>query len=251
MIGRMLCRELYQGGCDQSVEPPGWLHPEHWRTPPGDRPVSPTLRDDLSTHLLRMLATSSAPDVRQAVLTASRTPDDLIDELLSDGDEHVYATAVGRTGSAEALLRAARDRRWWIRVAVASNPRCPHEVLDMLSNDPVHDVRNHVVINPAAPDRLIDAAVGDPYEHVRGWALSRTRNLEIILRAARSNADDRRWVANNPHCPPETLARLAGDGDAQVRGGVAQNRSCPQHLNRQLQADPDNYVSNLARIMSR
>jgi hypothetical protein len=107
----------------------------------------------------------------------------------------------------------------------------------MLSRDPEHDVRNYVVTNPAAPDRLIDAAVGDRHEHVRGWALSRTRNLEIIQRAARSNADDRRWVANNPHCPPETLARLAGDPDAQVRGGVAQNRACPEHLNRQLQTD--------------
>src|SRR5262245_36989343 len=97
ILDRVLCQDLYDGGCDRPVEPPGWLHAEHWRTPPGERPVWPRLRADLAERLLRVLATSSTPDVRQAVLNTAQIPDDLVDGLLADGDEHVYATAVGRT----------------------------------------------------------------------------------------------------------------------------------------------------------
>lgn len=246
----MRCEDLYVAGCDQPVEGPGWLHPEHWASPPSERPTEPALRVDVPERVIRMLAGSSESSVRAAVAAASQTPDDVVDQLLADRNMNVFCVALRRTGSAEELRRAAGDPRWHIRRDVAMNPRCPQGVLERLSHDTDDNVRNRVVCNPATPDRLVDAAVGDPDPHVRWWALRCTRNAAIIQEAADSTDSDRQWVASNPNCPPEVLARLAVDPFRLVRGGVAQNDACPENMNRLLQADPDMYVANLARIMS-
>ncbi|WP_412542386.1 hypothetical protein R8Z50_07745 [Longispora sp. K20-0274] len=233
----MLCREVYQGGCDRPIEGPGWLHPEHWPVLPDDRPILPSLRHDVPDHLIRTLVRSPEPYVRRAVITAPQTADDVVDALLDDPREDVRTTALHTTRSADTLRSAAGDPR--LRFAVACNPHCPPDVLERLSRDNDPDVRNRVVINPATPDHLIDAATRDRHLFVRWWALRQTRNARIIDRAARSSdPDEREWVASNPHCSPETLLVLAADPDWQVRRKVASNENCPGDLRARLIGEP-------------
>ncbi|SHG77247.1 Leucine rich repeat variant [Streptoalloteichus hindustanus] len=247
----MLCRDVYQGGCDRPLVEPTWCHDDEWQPDVDGRPTGPYLRRGLPEALIRTLARSQEHEVRQAVGLCQDAPEDVIDELVGDPDEDVRNAALGQTRSARLLheaIAAWPHGPWRTRMAVASNPRCPTDILELLSRDPETMVRMSVVTNRATPEHVVDARANDPGYAVRSLALSHTRNPALIRTAAASaDEQDRQRVAENPNCPANLLENLAADPAKYVRFSVASNPACPRHVRRKLESDLDPFVANMAR----
>lgn len=166
--------------------------------------------------------------------------------------------------SRERLTELSRHRDKAVRTAVASNPACPPDLLQILVADKHHLVRFAVAQrddstgwrialeaadpyvreilaqHPDLDDDTLDALLADPERKVRESLATSTRRPDILERLSRDdNKDVRASTALNDALADETLKRLATDPIAQVRACVAQR----------LRLDHDD-VSRLARDRS-
>ncbi|MHA6758825.1 variant leucine-rich repeat-containing protein [Streptacidiphilus sp. PAMC 29251] len=238
MEDQLPCHTVFKPGCARMLQAPTWCHEDEWTTD-GGRRTGPSLREDLPERHLRILAASPAPDVRVAVLTHPGTPPDLVDRMLDDPTSHVRSTAIRRTTDVTALRLGARGE-WYVRVAVASNPNTPGRLLAKLARDRDQQVRVSVVLNPAVPPRLVDKAARSRNDVVRWWALYRTTDRKLMRATATSgDAEDRQWLADNPHLPLDVLTVLAEDPSPRVRGKVAAHPACTPDLRRRIEAGPN------------
>ena len=175
--------------------------------------------------------------------TSPRCPPDILDRL-ADGEGKLVAA--NPSASPDTLTRlAASEHRvdyygfsvtdeetYPTHHALACNPSCPPEALDLLLQHESGAVQRAAASNPNCDAHIIA-------KH-SAWALQSThvafaehRNCppEVLRQYARnSDAIMRSIAARNSNCPPEALERLLGDEDPRVRAAAASNPSCPEEL---------------------
>lgn len=136
----------------------------------------------------------------------------------------------------DVLTSLAADESEWVRMRVAENPHTPVEALMRLLNDPNGTVRTTAAMNPSVPVHLAESRVIDiaAIPAVDGWVecveLGRASPVALTVLGAHDDVRIRSAVAACLTTPTETLSSLAGDGDGQVRWGVAQNPAAPASL---------------------
>ena len=200
---------------------------------------------------LAVLGVDPDPDVRMQVAWNPSTPAATL-EWLADNNE---ADTVGLNLAAPPeLLTRIVDKYEYARDAVASNPAAPAELLTSLSDS----YPDYVALNPnTPPETLARLAELEPAVPVLAAELDETitpaeyaisiRHLvashescppETLERLAGDTNDEvRMHVALNPAASPETLVRLAGDQEAVVRASAAANPSCPPETMERLAGD--------------
>ena len=177
-------------------------------------------------------------------------PHDWVDQL-----DPVALTrlAANRGTSVETIRRLAADPRAlrWVAEILAQRDDTPPDVLsavweDLWDDDDGIDVEDGVALAshqnapPELFEKLTDPEVADAdgdAEIARAAAGNPNCPPEVLARLAGD-----RWVAEvvagNPSCPPETLHDLASGGDEVTAAAVAANPNCPPELLAAL-ADPD------------
>lgn len=245
----MICRAIYGEDCDREVVSPSWFHKEHWLEDMGGgkldwRSPGPSIRADVPPQILRILAQSSAAQVRQAVAAARQVPDDIVDRLCDDPDRDVRISAFGHTHDEAWLRRGATLSDPFMRRSVAQNPATPTDVLALLATDPDPGPREGVTLNRQTSAEWIDRmAGGDSSARVRWSALKRTGSPTVVAEAVRSPAKEvRAGAASNPLLTEVDMGRLATDPEPFVRYTLARFGRLPGHLQLQLLHDPDQTV---------
>ncbi len=143
----------------------------------------------------------------------------------------------------------ARHKMVQVRLAVASDPDTPADILEAMAADPSRRVRRALaarsdapsgllralagaqdlktrqilVVNRACPPDVLVALVEDPHWSVR-WSVPDHPAAGVeIRRAICRSADEvlRRLLAERPGLDEETNATLAGDASPDVRAGLA------------------------------
>lgn len=101
------------------------------------------LASDIFTQptILSALAEDERPDVRNKVAQNSSTPPEALDKLASDNIYSRYHVAQNHNTSVETLRKLSTDSDWGVRAEVAENPNTPMDVLEILGQDEVHQVR--------------------------------------------------------------------------------------------------------------
>lgn len=110
-----------------------------------------------------------------------------------------------------------------VRRAVACNPTTPPDALARMAVDPrtTRETLDAVAANPNTPP---------PVLHGIAFATLPIDNEDALYDAA--------YVAiRNPSLPLEDLVALASDGSVEIRGGIAENPSCPVEILRALSTD--------------
>jgi len=137
-----------------------------------------------------------------------------------------------------------------LRIAVASNPRCPPPILDSLAtSDPSEEVRAAAVTNPdLSPSHLRDA-VKDSHPQVRRAVAARAGVTSELLRtlATDPSPDVRIEVAQNPATPDPVVMKLMSDPEPPVREAVAKRARLPSELILQALDDRDEAVRSAAK----
>lgn len=176
--------------------------------------------------LLALLATESAPEVREAAASNPACPPPVLARLvLRDPVTSVRCAAAAHPAVDPRLLVQLADdpcralrftvrTRW--RIALGNVQRC----------DPVGATR----LSARAQDARVSCMAEDCPP---GMLTSCARDPEWWVRAA---------VARNPQCPTPVLRLLGRDSSEWVRAGVAFNPQCPVGLLEDLAADPSPMV---------
>jgi hypothetical protein len=144
---------------------------------------------------------------------------------------------------------AARHPSPWVRRVAAQAPRAPKEVLALLAEDGVIEVRVQVATNPGVPQEVLRALTSNPLDRVVRAQAARHPALPpaLLEELARDRAPGvRSGTAQNPRAPVALLEALAGDKTGMVRAGVASNPGAPLELLTVLARDPHPRVRQLA-----
>lgn len=106
------------------------------------------------------------------------------------------------------------------------------QILENLSKDNDHEVRDAVSANPHTPKDVVEdlakdeTAIPELAEEVRRRVAMDPETPTEILERLSTNEDDqiRKDVAKNPNTPIDVLQKLSKDEDSDVREGVAENK---------------------------
>ena len=107
-------------------------------------------------------------------------------------------------------------------LAAVAHPRCPADIIELMSGARSVDTRTAAARNPSTPARIVAKMSTDDWPHVR------------------------EAVASRPDCASELLEALAGDGASMVRTAVARNPVCPAAILKGLSDDEDGGVRAIA-----
>lgn len=127
--------------------------------------------------------------------------------------------------------------------SLAISPLTPVAILSLFSQCPFEMLRQEVAQNRALPGSLIEILLNDPSPQVARIALEYQtayvqRHPELFPeRIDEADKDERRVIAENEHCSPALLERLAADEDEMVRAAVASNPQTSSEMLRALAQD--------------
>ena len=183
-----------------------------------------------SPELLRQLAETALPSVRESVAARHTAPAEALTRLARTGDSKVRdRVAANRSAPPDALTRLARTGDSKVRDRVAANRSAPPEALALLARDNNRLRRQRVAAHPNTPEETLMLLSRDDAPRVALTVAENTAAPPSVLSALAKYPDDTlvEAVAENPSTPPDTLDELARHATAQVRRGVAANTSAP------------------------
>lgn len=163
------------------------------------------------------------------------TPAVLLHRLVEQPCPAVLVTLARRQHHPRVLRRLSMDTDPAVRLAVASNPATPTDVLSMLAGDDDPHVRDALCTNGTIAG-LFTAAT-DPT----------TSDDVLATIAAEPFTEMRRRVAGNPSAPANVVLKLAHDSSPHVRFAVASHPRMPLLGLLRLADDPLEYVCVVAR----
>ena len=104
--------------------------------------------------------------------------------------------------------KAASHESRSVREALASNERCPGQILTLLSTDASMEVRRETASNERCPSLVLSRLCGDEAESVGYYVAANAKLPEAALRAAAQSPRvlDRSGAAHNPACPQDLFS---------------------------------------------
>ncbi|MFE4079246.1 hypothetical protein [Paenarthrobacter sp. YIM B13468] len=196
--------------------------------------------ETLDLGLLEALAREDEPEVVASAARSVRLDPVLLGELLFHAHRSVRSAAYGnpatrpedklkaaaewdRSWRESAPIRAdledmAASRRAEVRMQVASDPRTPPDILDLLGGERRSArVRRAVAANPNTPATALALLAEDQDDEVReAVAFNGATPPEVLVELAGSRMDLALIVALNPDVPIGILDALVGDPDPLV-----------------------------------
>ena len=199
--------------------------------------LSVACHPNTSPATLAILARDDNPDVKSRAIKNPNLSESererLNGKLGGSQKEKDRVDAAKNTGRTLTLTRLSRDRADPVRLAVASNPRCPPTLLVHLSRDSAESVRRAVARHPATPPDILLALSGSGNTNVAAdVAGNRNAPAGALAALAGCNSDlasdlVRQAVAKNPGTPPDVLALLSRDKVSSVRALAVSNPNVP------------------------
>jgi len=195
------------------------------------------------SEVLKMAAERGMASLRTLLSVNQATDSSLLKWLWNDACDPVRAQILGHQNCPQELLDKIPDTTLQRR-KLASNPRVPSDVLQILAGDSEWSVRRVVAGNPSLPAESLDRLTCDTFEAVRRVVASRTDLSAKCVKALAADKDEwvRQWVARNPATSPRQLYALSTDNVADVRRAVARNKACTLRLVEKLASDSDAWV---------
>lgn len=194
--------------------------------------------------VLTLLANSPDPYVRYSVASDDNSPPECLQALARDQDDEVREmVASNRSTSAAVRDAMARDPSPDVRMAVAFRSATP-AVLARLAKARSPEVRRCVAANPSAPTSILDLLANDSDEWVCRAVKGNRSTPEAVQEALAVRFADKipPSIACSLANAGKDLERLAGHGDADVRGRVAESPSVPSHVLDKLAEDSSDWV---------
>ena len=130
------------------------------------------------------------------------------------------------------LAKYAKHETKEIRVAVAEHPKCPPDILDMLSEDEKYLVKEAVAENKNTRlYTLLKLFIPLSFQVKRNPNYINCDLAELISYVEHKKPDVRAGIAAHPNCPPDVLEEpLSKDENKDVRKAVAAHPKCPPHV---------------------
>ena len=200
------------------------------------------------------------PSSRAATACSEGAAPEILEVLAGDEVEGVAVLAAGNTSTPpEVIAAAAVAGSPQVSVAALRNPSSPPAVLEGALLGPISRPASGfttgalaAAANPSCPPATLFALVDGP-DVVREPLMRAAQNpalfndpratfAYVVDRGEPHVRDFRRSVGRNPGCPPEILARFAGDPSDYVRRAVAANRQTPIEIVEALADDESTWV---------
>lgn len=139
------------------------------------------------------------------------------------------------------------------KIAVATDPKCPSFILEILSRDERWEVRAKVAENLSTPLAILEAFVNEPTEEEAVlYAVARNPNTSLAILDLLSEGSEtiRSGVALNTQTPLKTLEKFAlnTNDNSRVLWGVALNPNTPATTLIELSRHPNNDVRRAVAI---
>ncbi|MDY6804464.1 MAG: hypothetical protein SXA11_11750 [Cyanobacteriota bacterium] len=168
-------------------------------------------------------------------------PPSLLDLLASNAHASVRRTVAGRTmtpiTALERFVNQESDEN--VLKRLASNPSLTPELLARLAENPIPDIRSHLIYNTNLTPELWQQLAADGEKSVRGalanFARSPVASLETL--ACDEDTEIRHKVAANPNTPKNVLETLSRDAAIIVRATVAAKTNTPENVLERLAED--------------
>lgn len=198
------------------------------------RDANPTVRasvarnEHLPLDLARRLATDPSPSVRLAASTAegfTEAERAAIDYTVTDEQHPVIAWVFAHRTDPSALRRAAASAHVLLRRSVASLPRLPADIVELLARDPDFTVRH----------TLCHACLDTPHD---------------VLVAMYASDDNQDWIllGHAPGFARPGLARFADDPNERLRRAALLDPQAGPDLVERLSHDPAPAVRHAAGL---
>lgn len=251
------CKDVWTDGCDTPVEPFEWHCPNlHQNNAPSEDCPQEVIRAwvTLDSRLaatavgcppdvLRMLALDVEESIRLLVARHPHTPSDVLLTLANDSSLSLVAVAMGHRNAPTEMVDMICERYYddagRLAIMLKYSRHISSRHLVTLSRHPDAGVRRTVAQHRRCPPNVIDILSRDPDEKTR-LAAQLAHELDgqsLSVIATSSSSDDRRRVAEYRSCPIDLLRQLASDDSPWVRHGVASNIQCTPDIVMQLVAD--------------
>lgn len=192
---------------------------------------------------LNALAGDERYAVREAVAAHPLTPVETVLVLRSDANERVALVAQLKLASLteERMREALGSRRRNVKLAIASKPHAPAQVLTELARDRNPLIRAQVSLAPQLPELIRESLLEDPDWAVRQVALSANASAgpSALQSLARHDVRVRQGLSRNAATPAPVLEQLSDDALEEVRLSVVLNPASPEGaLRRRLPERP-------------
>lgn len=198
--------------------------------------------ENASPDALAKFASDPDPAIRLAVAANTATPEEIVERLAADDDPAVRHVT-------NHVLVHVWDHNDDEDLRAASNPDTPPDEMIKLGRYGSPEVQERVAKNPSAPAAALDAMVVDRIGDPSAWYMNRlvaehlNASQETLVRlAGDANEDVREQVAANLNTSQETLLRLAGDPNRYVRGRVAESPNASKRALEVLADDVEPWV---------
>ena len=194
--------------------------------------------------VLRELASHDSEQVRAAVALNPSTPHAILEPLvagLSTSCCRVLAARRDPCVRARLVEQLAASGDFFVRQAVASNPRASPKVLESLAAGADDHLRQAIAANPSAAAALLETLADAASLGVRIALAANPATPKEVLSGLAADADERvRYaLAKNVACDEQTLDGLASDSQQWIRQAVALNVSTPASVFDRLYDDDD------------
>lgn len=152
------------------------------------------------------------------------------------------------------LRKFGKSQQIYTRTAVAKNPACPIDLLEILAHDKSMTVRINVAYNRSTPEYLLMELLEDDSIYVRRSVAGNRSSSADVIRKLISTVDYEiyRLCVYNPNCPSDVLEILAHytnkvmDKTYHIRMKIALHKNANTAVYNALKSDKDPILSQIS-----